>query len=165
MKLHISTLLTLAIGALVSRSSLASAEDLKLWYDKPATNWEREALPIGNGRLAAMIYGTVPEEHIQFNEESFWIGDEQDTGAYQNAGDLYVKFDHGPMENYRRELDLSTAIHTVTYESGLVKYRRTAFASAAANVMVFRFSADRPRAHGHHKAGRRTQGTHHGASE
>ena len=84
----------------------ASATDLKLWYDKPATNWEREALPIGNGRLAAMIYGTVPEEHIQFNEESFWIGDEKDTGAYQNAGDLYVKFDHGPVSKYRRQLYL-----------------------------------------------------------
>ena len=83
-----------------------SADDLKLWYDKPAANWEQQALPIGNGRLGAMIFGCVPEEHIQFNEESLWIGDEQDTGAYQNFGDLYVKFDHGPVTNYRRELDI-----------------------------------------------------------
>jgi alpha-L-fucosidase 2 len=122
-----------------------SADDLKLWYDKPARNWEQEALPIGNGRLAAMIYGTVPEEHIQFNEESFWIGDDKDTGSYQNAGDLYVKFDHaGPMTHYRRELDLSNAIHKVSFESGGVTFRRIAFASASPNVIVLRFSADRP---------------------
>jgi alpha-L-fucosidase 2 len=122
----------------------AAAEDLKLWYDKPATNWEQQALPIGNGRLAAMIFGSVPEEHIQFNEESFWIGDEQDTGAYQAAGDLYVKFDHGPVRNYRRELDISDAIHCVTYECGGVKYRRLAWADLKRNVMIFHFSADKP---------------------
>ena len=93
------TTLFLTTAALLTLTSLASAaEDLSLWYDKPATNWEQQALPIGNGRLGAMIFGGVPEEHIQFNEESFWIGDEKDTGAYQNAGDLYVKFDHGPLK-------------------------------------------------------------------
>ena len=117
------------LQAFSARRTPASAEDLKLWYDKPATNWEREALPIGNGRLAAMIYGTVPEEHIQFNEESFWIGDEKDTGAYQNAGDLYVKLDHkGPMSKYRRELDIENGIHRVSYESGGVKYTRLSWA-------------------------------------
>ena len=91
-----------------------------------------------------MIFGAVPEEHIQFNEESLWIGDEQDTGAYQNFGELYVKFDHGPVSNYRRELDISSAVHTVSYESGGVKFHREAFASHPAGVMVFRFSADKP---------------------
>ena len=62
---------------------------LSLWYRAPAMKWT-EALPVGNGRLGAMIFGSVPEEHIQFNEESLWIGDEQDTGAYQNFGDLYL---------------------------------------------------------------------------
>ena len=109
-------------------TAVHSADDLKLWYDKPATHWEQQALPIGNGRLGAMIFGGLPEEHIQFNEESFWIGDEQDTGAYQAAGDLYVKFDHGPVSNYRRELDLSDAVHTVDYDCGGVKYHRDAIA-------------------------------------
>ena len=45
----------------------------KLWYKKPANNWE-EALPIGNGRMGAMIYGTVETEHIQLNEDSVWYG-------------------------------------------------------------------------------------------
>lgn len=46
-------------------------QDIKLWYNKPASMWE-EALPIGNGRLGAMIYGTPGEEHLQFNEETLW---------------------------------------------------------------------------------------------
>jgi len=49
-----------------------------------------------------------------------------------------------PATGYRRELDLERAMHTVTYESEGVKYRREAFASFPAKVMVFRFSADKP---------------------
>ncbi|HKL98672.1 MAG TPA: glycoside hydrolase family 95 protein [Mobilitalea sp.] len=45
----------------------------KLWYDKPAGCWE-EALPIGNGRMGAMIFGSVETEHIQLNEDSVWYG-------------------------------------------------------------------------------------------
>lgn len=45
----------------------------KLWYDKPADSWE-EALPIGNGRMGAMVFGTVETEHIQLNEDSVWYG-------------------------------------------------------------------------------------------
>lgn len=45
----------------------------KLWYDKPAGCWE-EALPIGNGRMGAMIFGTVETEHLQLNEDSVWYG-------------------------------------------------------------------------------------------
>ena len=56
-----------------------------------------EALPIGNGRLGAMIFGGVEREHIQFNEDSLWIGDEQDTGAYQAFGDVYIDLGRGGM--------------------------------------------------------------------
>ena len=45
----------------------------KLWYNKPASCWE-EALPIGNGRIGAMIFGTIETEHIQLNEDSVWYG-------------------------------------------------------------------------------------------
>ena len=45
----------------------------KLWYGKPATEWE-EALPLGNGRIGAMVYGIPDKEHIQVNEESIWYG-------------------------------------------------------------------------------------------
>lgn len=46
---------------------------LKLWYDKPAGQWV-EALPVGNGRLAAMIYGNPARETIQLNENTIWAG-------------------------------------------------------------------------------------------
>ena len=75
-----------------------------LWYNRLATDWEKEALPIGNGRLGAMLFGRAPEERIQFNEESLWIGDETDTGAYQAFGDVFVALAHGPVTEYRREL-------------------------------------------------------------
>jgi len=44
-----------------------------LWYDSPATVWE-EALPVGNGRLGAMVFGKHGEERIQLNEETLWSG-------------------------------------------------------------------------------------------
>ncbi|MCK0156488.1 glycoside hydrolase family 95 protein [Cellulophaga sp. F20128] len=44
-----------------------------LWFDEPATIWE-EALPVGNGRIGAMVYGKQDEEKIQFNEETYWSG-------------------------------------------------------------------------------------------
>ena len=52
----------------------APEEPLTLWYRKPATKWETEALPVGNGRLAAMVFGGVNNERIQFNEETVWDG-------------------------------------------------------------------------------------------
>ena len=51
--------------------------DTTLWYQQPATNWN-EALPIGNGRLGAMIFGGVASERIQLNEDSLWSGAPQD---------------------------------------------------------------------------------------
>ena len=44
-----------------------------LWYGKPAQKWE-EALPVGNGRLGAMVFGKYSEERIQLNEETLWSG-------------------------------------------------------------------------------------------
>ena len=44
-----------------------------MWYDKPASVWN-EALPVGNGRLGAMVYGGPGNERIQLNEETFWSG-------------------------------------------------------------------------------------------
>ena len=50
---------------------------MKLWYTKPASAW-LEALPIGNGRLGAMVYGGMEQERIQINEETFWSGGPHD---------------------------------------------------------------------------------------
>ena len=46
---------------------------LKMWYDKPAGVWN-EALPVGNGRLAAMVFGDPSNEKLQMNESTFWSG-------------------------------------------------------------------------------------------
>lgn len=51
---------------------------MKLQYDKPATVWT-EALPIGNGRIGAMVFGGVAEERIQLNEDTLWSGYPRDT--------------------------------------------------------------------------------------
>lgn len=45
----------------------------RLWYEAPAAEWE-EALPLGNGRMGAMVYGGITKEQIQVNEESIWYG-------------------------------------------------------------------------------------------
>ena len=46
-------------------------DDLSLWYGAPAPKW-LSALPVGNGRLGAMVFGRVRKEWIQLNEESLW---------------------------------------------------------------------------------------------
>ncbi|MFE0102328.1 glycoside hydrolase N-terminal domain-containing protein [Streptomyces sp. NPDC059009] len=45
-----------------------------LWYGAPAADWEREALPLGNGALGAMVFGTLASERLQFNEKTLWTG-------------------------------------------------------------------------------------------
>ncbi len=47
---------------------------LKLWYKQPSGNTWENALPIGNGRLGAMVYGNVDTERIQLNEHTVWSG-------------------------------------------------------------------------------------------
>src|SRR5271165_4084031 len=47
--------------------------ELELWYETPAREWT-EALPVGNGRLGAMVFGGVSRERLQLNEETLWTG-------------------------------------------------------------------------------------------
>ena len=63
----------------------SDVHQFEMWYDRPANNWN-EALPIGNGRLGAMIYGGVEVEHIQFNEETLWTGEPR-SYAHDGASD------------------------------------------------------------------------------
>ncbi len=56
-----------------------SNKDFKLWYNAPASNWN-EALPLGNGRLGAMVFGNPAQENIQLNEATLWAG-----GPHKNA--------------------------------------------------------------------------------
>lgn len=60
--------------------------DLRLWFNRPAGCWT-EALPVGNGRLGAMVYGGTGHEELQLNEETFWAGSPYDNN---NPNALYV---------------------------------------------------------------------------
>ncbi len=62
-----SALFSLALTATLAAAPNPPDGDLMLWYDEPATVWE-EALPVGNGRLGAMVFGGIERECIQFNE-------------------------------------------------------------------------------------------------
>lgn len=73
MKLASYLLLWLSLGAIQAHAEELSDSEYKLWYDRPAQVWT-EALPLGNGRLGAMVYGTPATEQIQLNEETIWAG-------------------------------------------------------------------------------------------
>jgi alpha-L-fucosidase 2 len=91
------TLLQILILTLISSSALFAQNDLKLWYDKPASNWN-EALPIGNGRLAAMVFGNPSKEVIQLNEETVWSGEPGNNvveGLYPAISDMRELLLHG----------------------------------------------------------------------
>jgi alpha-L-fucosidase 2 len=159
------------------------AGDLALWYRQPATNWV-EALPIGNGRLGAMVFGGVDRERLQLNEDTLWAGgpyDPVNTNAlaalpkvrelifagryaeaqafagsnlmarplrqmpYETAGDLFLEFPGtNAVTDYRRELDLDTAIARVSFVRNGVRFTREMFASPVDQVIVVRLTADRP---------------------
>ncbi len=81
MKIIYLLFIVMFLGA-CSLNPKESTDSLKLWYKQPAELWT-DALPLGNGRLGAMVYGGVPQEHIQFNEETLWTGEPQ---SYANKG-------------------------------------------------------------------------------
>ena len=63
----------ICIGIFSCAAIAQSNSNLKLWYDKPAAIWN-EALPLGNGRLGAMVFGDPAVERLQLNEETIWAG-------------------------------------------------------------------------------------------
>jgi len=76
--------------AIVTLTSCEINEDkreneFKLWYNKPAKDWQSEALPIGNGYIGTMFFGGVQEEQIQFTEGTLWSGG-PGTGKEYNFG-------------------------------------------------------------------------------
>jgi alpha-L-fucosidase 2 len=64
--------------ASVSGSAAAPDGGLTLWYGRPARQWV-EALPLGNGRLGAMVFGGAADERLQLNEDSLWDGFKKDS--------------------------------------------------------------------------------------
>jgi alpha-L-fucosidase 2 len=133
-----------------------SAAGLALWYQQPAADSKPmdEALPIGNGRLGALVFGQPARERISVNEDSLWTGGENPSGdygtmgAYQVLGNIYVNL---PSQTnalaYRRDLDLSDAISHVSYSSDGVNFHREFFASHPAQVLVAQFTADKKAAY------------------
>ncbi len=86
----------------------AAPSDLKLWYDRPAKAWT-EALPLGNGRLAAMVFGGVREERLALNEGTIWAGGPHD---YDNPEALAALPEIRRLifeGKYREALDLTNA--------------------------------------------------------
>lgn len=85
-----------------------------------------EAYPIGNGRIGGMIFGGVNQEHIQFNDNTLWTGDENDRGMYQAFGDLLIDFGNKEQNfsNYTRKLDLTDAVHSINYTQNVTSYKR-----------------------------------------
>jgi alpha-L-fucosidase 2 len=72
--------MTACVLAALGFSGVCRAQEdnaLKLWYRQPAAQWV-QALPVGNGRLAAMVFGDVRKEHLQMNEDTVWSGDKRD---------------------------------------------------------------------------------------
>ena len=151
-------------------------------FTEPAKRWE-EALPLGNGKLGAMLFSEVGAERIQLNEESVWYGGLMDRNnpdskvhlqefrdhifegrlreatdlalnvfsgtpqsmrQYQNLGDLTIYSNGGSVEDYERSLDLSEAVHRVSYRIGEYHYTREQFISAPDNVLVMRYCTDAP---------------------
>ncbi|PJJ47791.1 glycoside hydrolase family 95 protein [Hymenobacter chitinivorans] len=156
---------------------------LRLWYDKPAANWN-EALPLGNGRLGTMVFGGPARERLQLNEETIWAGGPnnnvksdalpviqqlraqvlagrlQEAQAvaqsqmqpagnsgmpYQMAANVYLDFPgHDQATAYQRDLDISRAVASVSYQLGNVAYRREVFSSLPDQVIIVRLTASRP---------------------
>jgi len=121
-----------------------------IFLDKPAADWEKEAFPLGNGALGCMVFGGLEEERIQFNVDNLWTGDENWDGDYnspgmgffQNFGNLYITFDFNEqVTEYRRELDISRAVCSVSYERDGVDFHRETFCSNPDKVIVSRMTA------------------------
>ncbi|MBE3099590.1 MAG: glycoside hydrolase N-terminal domain-containing protein [Planctomycetes bacterium] len=192
----IKGLLLMALGMLLAAASADAAGDpqpgpLVLWYRQPAAKWV-EALPVGNGRLGAMVFGGPDKERLQLNEVSLWSGQPARTcdrpeaykalpeirkllsegkyaeaasmtnkymtsqgggfdgaysGSYTSLGDLGLDFSPGKATaaDYRRSLDLDTAIARVQYNVDGVGYTREVFSSAPDQVLVVRLAADKPK--------------------
>jgi len=91
--------------ARVARPKLDEEADLQLWYDKAALRWV-EALPVGNGRLGAMVFGRVAQERIQLNEDTLWAGspyDPNNPDALQALPDVRRLID---LEKFQEAADL-----------------------------------------------------------
>ncbi len=122
----------------------------------PHSDWELQGMPIGNGRLGAMVFGDPLKERIQFNDITLWTGGANESGkydiddpggfgSYQNFGDLFITMKGiDKYENYSRSLDLATGIHTTRWTSEGVTYTREVFCSRPDDCIVIHITTDKP---------------------
>ena len=81
------------------------APALQLQYDEPAVNWESRALPIGNGRIGAMVFGGVGKEKIQVNEETLWSGGPGANASYKGGDNSHSSEKvHTALQNVRQSI-------------------------------------------------------------
>ena len=71
--------IAIAMMACAQPAKVAGDQE-RLWYDAPAGRW-LEALPLGNGQMAAMVFGGIADETIQLNESTFWSGSPHDNNS------------------------------------------------------------------------------------
>ncbi len=79
-KLLLALFAVFGLASCVESVKEAKDNNQRLWYDRPAEHW-LEALPLGNSRMGAMVYGGILEEEIQLNEETFWSGGPHDNNS------------------------------------------------------------------------------------
>lgn len=142
--------------AVLSLCTNLSAADLTLWYQQPAANSKPmdESLPIGNGRMGALIFGQPERERISMNESSLWTGGENPSGnydtmgAYQVLGNVFVNLpDHAKTSAYRRDLNLANALSHVSYTANGIEYQREFLCSHPAEVLAAHFTANKKSAY------------------
>jgi alpha-L-fucosidase 2 len=82
--------LTILSFAFIFTAGCKNKDSLRLWYRQPADRW-LEALPVGNGRLGAMMFGGVEKERIALNETTLWSGAPSDENVNPvSAASLYL---------------------------------------------------------------------------
>lgn len=194
MKMKFSLLIHLKIFGIIVLVTLNSmSADLVLRYDRPAENWEKNTLMIGNGYIGANIFGSVDIEKITLNEKSMWSGGPgndpnyprgtksayskvatlKTVRDYLNAGNIEAAWSaKDPLKGYEqgstfgeyqllgtfnlntggdstytkyeRTLDIEQAISRVVYTKNGTVNTREYFTSYPDQVMVMRFTSDKP---------------------
>ena len=137
-------------------STFAVPDAHTLWYKTSAkakgvdNPWMEYALPIGNGELGAMIFGSVCQDEIQFNEKTLWSGSVTiggGYGCYRNFGSLMGTIlnrdDVAAVKNYTRYLDIEEGVAGVNFTgTDGTKYTRRYIASAPDQLIAIQYKAE-----------------------
>ncbi|WP_229693279.1 glycoside hydrolase family 95 protein [Lentzea pudingi] len=134
-----------------------AADPTTLWYPAPADEAKiiEQGLPIGNGRLGALVGGGVEKDFLYLTDVTLWTGELNDAlegdgqlpydpthfGTFSMLAKLYVDVPgHAGATNYRRALDLSNGLVTTRYTHGGKQYRREVFSSHPDDVVIVRLT-------------------------